>query len=200
MIMGLARRALGRATLKDELTSLRLRERFRRQGVEVGLYSYGCFDMGRISSGTTIGRYCSFSPTARTQTRNHGIDFIGLTAYFYEPALDVVDRNMIPVKPIIFEDDVWVGANAVILSSAQRIGRGSVIGAGAIVTKPVAPYSIVAGNPARVIRSRFDAATIDAIEQSRWWDMTPEQLRETVARQPEMIFAPTSFFRSGGGA
>ena len=64
---------------------------------------------------------------------------------------------------MVIEDEVWVGGGATILHGVT-IGRGSVIGAGAVVTKSVPPYSVVAGNPARVIRERWDAATIAAHE------------------------------------
>ena len=56
-------------------------------------------------------------------------------------------------KPIVIEDDVWIGARVIILPG-RRIGKGSIIGAGTIVTKDVAPYTIVAGNPSRVIGKR----------------------------------------------
>jgi len=62
------------------------------------------------------------------------------------------------------EDDVWVGFGAIILSGV-RIGRGSIVAAGALVTKDVAPYSIVVGNPARKIGSRFSPEHIEAHEQ-----------------------------------
>ena len=57
--------------------------------------------------------------------------------------------------PVVIEDDVWVGARVIVLPGI-RIGKGSVIGAGAIVTKDVPPFSICVGNPARIIRSRND--------------------------------------------
>ena len=56
--------------------------------------------------------------------------------------------------PIIFEDDVWIGANAIILSGVT-IGEGAIIGAGSVVTKNVEPYTIFAGNPAKKIKMRF---------------------------------------------
>lgn len=60
---------------------------------------------------------------------------------------------------VIIEDDVWIGARAVILRGA-RVGRGAVVAAGAVVTKSVPPYAIVAGNPAKVVRFRWDVETI----------------------------------------
>lgn len=91
-------------------------------------------------------------------------------------------------------DDVWVGAHAVILPKAGHIGRGAAIGAGAIVTKPVPAYAIVAGNPARIIRMRFDEATIAAIEQTRWWEMDIAGLRQLITQRPDLATRPTAHF------
>jgi phosphonate metabolism protein (transferase hexapeptide repeat family) len=71
--------------------------------------------------------------------------------------------------------DVWIGHGAVILAG-RSIGTGSVIAAGAIVTKDVPSYTIVAGNPARPIRPRFPAEIADALERLAWWDWSHEQL------------------------
>jgi maltose O-acetyltransferase len=60
---------------------------------------------------------------------------------------------------VIIDDDVWVGARAIILRGVH-VGRGSIIGSGAVVTKSVPPYAIVGGNPARVLRFRWDVDTI----------------------------------------
>jgi serine acetyltransferase len=58
------------------------------------------------------------------------------------------------------------------------IGDGAVVGAGAIVTKDVAPYAIVAGNPARLIKYRFDQSTIERLQKLKWWDMDEEKLHK----------------------
>jgi serine acetyltransferase len=73
--------------------------------------------------------------------------------------------------------DVWIGYNATILGNLT-IGNGAVVGSMAVVTKDVEPYSIVVGNPARVVKMRFEPHIIEAIETSAWWDWTHEQLRE----------------------
>lgn len=69
-------------------------------------------------------------------------------------------------------NDVWFGAGAIVLKGVN-IGNGAVIGAGAVVTKDVPPYAIVAGNPARVLKLRFDADVIKSLLASKWWDMEP---------------------------
>lgn len=187
-------RLRGRHRAEDEYESRSLRARYRARGVEIGLYSYGCFDLGRVPPGVTVGRYCSFAPTAQIFLRNHGIDFVGLTAYLYNPALGVVKRNMVELARLTIGDDVWLGHNCVILPQVGTIGRGAVIAAGAVVTRPVPAYAIVAGNPARVVRMRFDEATIAAIEATRWWEVNLKELRALIATNADLVFDPARYF------
>lgn len=184
-------------SIAEELTSAALRDRFRARGIEIGLYTYGCFSAERIGKRSTIGRYCSFADTARIYTRNHGVGFLGLTAYLYNPALGVVDEDKIEHVPIAIGDDVWLGHNAIVLPSASSIGRGAVVGAGAVVTKPVPAYAIVGGNPARVIRMRFEPDVIAAIEATRWWEKAPDDLRRMIAEDPTLMFAPAQALARG---
>lgn len=78
---------------------------------------------------------------------------------------------------ITIGSDVWIGYEAVILSGVT-IGHGAVVGARALVTRDVPPYTIVGGVPAKAIRRRFDQGTIDRLLESRWWDWP----KETIAR------------------
>ncbi len=72
-------------------------------------------------------------------------------------------------EPTTIGNDVWIGARVVIIGGVT-IGDGAIVGAGSIVTKDVAPYSVVAGNPARVIRKRFDEETINYLLSNKWWE------------------------------
>ena len=83
---------------------------------------------------------------------------------FYENPYDYLT-----IKDCLINDDVWIGANAIILRGV-KIGIGAVIGAGAIVTKDVPNFSVVAGVPARVIKYRFDIKKQNAILNSKWWE------------------------------
>ena len=98
----------------------------------------------QISSYVSIGKDVMMGPECMMYTSNHGMDRIDIPMWrqpFSEP------------EPIIIEDDVWIGSRVIILPGVC-IGKGSVIGAGAVVTKSIEPYSIVGGNPAKLIRKR----------------------------------------------
>jgi acetyltransferase-like isoleucine patch superfamily enzyme len=163
---------------RDENENVYLRDQFReRYGITVGLYSYGCFDRWRIPGGTRIGRYCSFAKSARILNANHPIDGVSTHPYFYDPRFGIVDEPQIRENTVDVADDVWFGHNATVTAGVERIGRGAIIGTGAVVTKVVPPYAIVAGVPARVVRDRFDDATIAELEASRWWEQDRAALR-----------------------
>ena len=82
----------------------------------------------------------------------------------------------LPLKgDTVIENDVWIGQNAVILPGVQ-IGDGAIIGANSVVGSDVDPYTIVAGNPARVLRKRFDDELIDLMLRFKWWDKSIEEI------------------------
>lgn len=193
----LARQAVERGRVwrwqRDPFRSQPLRRWFReRHRIDVGLYSYGCFDQWRMPGPLVVGRYCSIARTVRSAPINHPIQGITTHPALYERQFGIVDDDLHYDDPQIIEDDVWIGHHAVILPGCRRIGRGSIVGAGAIVTRDVPRYAIVAGNPARVLRERFPRDVQVALEQSRWWEMDLADLRALVRRDPELVFHPTS--------
>lgn len=97
-----------------------------------------------ISAHVTIGNDVMMGPDCTILTANHGFSSLDVPMW-KQPFSDP--------KPVIIEDDVWIGARVVILPGI-RVGHGSVIGAGSVVTHDVEPYSIVGGNPAKLIRYR----------------------------------------------
>lgn len=118
-----------------------------------------------------IGRYCSFANTVRSAPINHPLEALTTHPALYEKKFGVVDADITWDEPLIVEDDVWVAYNVVILPSCKFIGRGAVIGAGAILTKNVERYAVMVGNPARKIRDRFDPELAAAIDATRWWEL-----------------------------
>lgn len=106
----------------------------------------------------TIGKKVIFGPRPTIITGDHRIDIVG------KYICDVTGKDKLPENdlPVVIEDDCWIGANVTILKGVT-IGRGSVIAAGAVVTKSCEPYSIIGGVPAKLIRKRF---TIEQIEEN----------------------------------
>ncbi len=84
-----------------------------------------------------------------------------------------------PPKRIKIGNDVWIGCNAVILGGVE-VGDGAVVGAGAVVTKDVPAYTIVAGNPAKEIKKRFSKEVIEYVCQLNWWDLPNAVLAENI--------------------
>ena len=76
-------------------------------------------------------------------------------------------------------NDVWIGQNAVILPGIH-IGDGAIIGANSVVGSDVAPYTIVIGNPAKILRKRFDEELIDLLLNFKWWDKSIEEINSLI--------------------
>nr|WP_144120327.1 CatB-related O-acetyltransferase [Catellatospora sichuanensis] len=161
----------------DEFTSPTLREIFRKYwGVEIGMYSHGCFVPWMIDRDTTIGRYCSIAANVRIVNHNHPLTFKSTSGLFFNPELGLTDKWLVEHRPLDIGSDVWIGANAVILPEVNRIGHGAVIGAGAVVNRDVPPYAVVLGNPGRVVKYRFSEQTIAKLLAERWWERDIDQL------------------------
>lgn len=106
-----------------------------------------------------IGNHVMFGPEVIVIGGGHNISVPG---HFM---IQVHEKTGNEDLGVVIEDDVWIGARAAILRGV-RIGRGVVVGAGSVVTKSVPPYAIVAGNPARIIRFRWNVETILDHEKS----------------------------------
>lgn len=192
LIGSLIERARLFVLLRRQNDSQALRDHFaRRHGIEVGLYSYGCFDRWRMPGPLRIGRYCSFARTVRVVDANHPVEAITTHPALYERQFGVIDNDLVHSAPLIIEDDVWVGHNVVILPGCKFIGRGAIIGAGSIVTRDIKRYEIVSGVPARHMRQRFSPELADAVDATRWWEMSMGQLREFVAAHHDLAYGPT---------
>lgn len=192
LIADLIEKARIRMWRRDQFTNEALRAWFRkRHRVDVGLYSYGCFDQWRMPGPIRIGRYCSIANTVRSAPINHPADALTTHPALYEKKFGVVDQDISYNDPLVIEDDVWIGHNAMILPGCKYIGRGAIIGAGAVVTRNVERYAIVAGNPARKLKDRFPPELIEAIEASGWWELDLSELRQLVRERPETVFHPS---------
>ncbi|MBL8351860.1 MAG: CatB-related O-acetyltransferase [Burkholderiaceae bacterium] len=184
-------RILIRIARRNQMTSVFLRRYFaRKHGVSVGLYSYGCFDARRVGPGTNIGRYCSIAPTAYILRRNHAVTSISMHPFLYGESLPFSVKAKIEYRTCTIEDDVWLGHGSIVLPSVMHIGRGAIVAAGAVVTKDVPAYTIVAGNPARVVRSRFTPEVIERIEATKWWEMSAAEFSDFCKNREAAVLAP----------
>ena len=134
-----------------------------------------------------IGKFCSIACSAKFifNCANHTLPSLSsytFPLFFEEWGLEKKDvaRAWDNKGNITLGNDVWVGFEAVILSGVT-IGDGAIIGARAVVTKDVEPYTIVGGVPARVIRRRFDDETIEKLLRFRWWDKDRDFIKSHIS-------------------
>lgn len=141
---------------------------------------------GAKISNTSIGSFCSIGPDAIIgELGRHPTNWISTHPAFYstlnQAGCTFSDADyFLELSPVTIGSDVWIGARAVILDGVS-IGHGSIIATGAIVTKDVAPYSIVGGVPAKLIRYRHNEETIKELLHIKWWDWPEDKLREMAA-------------------
>lgn len=128
-----------------------------------------------------IGSFCSIANNVIVGGGMHPIDWVSTSPVFYEGRDSVKakfsEHKREPVKRTTIGHDVWIGQN-VIIKQGVNIGTGAVVGMGSIVTKNVEPYTIVAGNPAKMIRKRFDDNIISVLLKSEWWQFEDDKLKQ----------------------
>jgi len=164
----------------------RLRYLKRTGTVSIGVHTYGKPTVYAWDDKTklTIGKYCSIAENVTFLLGgNHRVDWIS-TFPFSEFPNEWPDTAGVVGHPATRGDinvgnDVWIGHGALILSGV-RIGDGAVIGAASVVSKDVAPYSIVAGNPAKEVRLRFSREEIEKLLIIKWWDWPDEIVKKKV--------------------
>lgn len=147
--------------------------------VRMDKYSFCGYDCEIID--TEIGPFCSIANNVVIGGAMHPIAWASTSPVFYK------GRDSVKKKFEVFPrdngertyigHDVWIGGGAYI-KQGVRIGNGAVVGMGSIVTKDVPAYAIVAGNPAKLIRMRFDDETIEKLEKSQWWSLPDEKLQQ----------------------
>ena len=158
---------------KTSLASSLMSER-----ITVGTATYGIIDAVFSSNGNEkliIGDYCSIANGVKFLVSSEHL-YKGLSTYPFKTfylghRLEAVGKGSIVVK-----DDVWIGTNAMIMSGVT-IGQGAIIAAGAIVTKDVPPYAIVGGNPAKVIKYRFEQEIIEKLIKFDYSKLTEEKIK-----------------------
>ena len=148
--------------------------------LSVGAYSY-CNGSFNSDSRAVIGRYCSIASGARPFGPSHPMTRISTSTFTYDPLYEEVareafgrgDYRVIPYDQfegaVRIENDVWIGED-VMIRGGVTIGNGAIVAARSVVTRDVPPYAIVAGTPARILRSRFPSPLVDQLLETRWWE------------------------------
>lgn len=159
-------------------------ERVILREVTVGDFTY--FERNGEGIYASIGKFCSIASNVRINALEHPMERLTTHKVSYRPneyfrylGVDGDFRARRQEKRVVIGNDVWIGHGAVI-TPGVTVGNGAVIGANAVVTKDVAPYTVVGGVPARVIRKRFDDAVIGRLLALCWWDWPLEKLYEAI--------------------
>lgn len=168
---------------------------FEERGTCRGKYSYGPLcDHWLVES---VGAFCSFAEGTDV-VENHAVGYISTHPFLYLGGIadtirekrwdewrgsEIYFEGVAPkgenykLKRIHVGNDVWLGKNVLITNSAD-IGNGVIAGAGAVITKDVSDYAVVAGSPARIIRYRYTQEQIIALNRIAWWNWSDEKIRE----------------------
>jgi acetyltransferase-like isoleucine patch superfamily enzyme len=128
-----------------------------------------------------IGKYCQIGSGVRVLLGGeHRSDWVSTYPVRLMFGLDpLLDGQPYARGDVVIGHDVWIG-NDVLIRSGVTVGNGAVLGACSVVTKDVCPYEVVAGNPCRRIRMRFDDRQIGALLAIRWWDWPPDKIAASV--------------------
>ena len=156
-----------------------IRNKVRMYHSSLGRYSYVVRDT--LIQHTSIGSFCSISEGCTIGLPGHPTNFVSTSPVFLAGG-NYLKTNLasIPYEDCartVIGNDVWIGAHAQI-KSGITIGDGAIVGAGAVVTKDVPSYAIVGGVPARLIKYRFPEDICKQLSDSRWWEMTVDELKE----------------------
>lgn len=143
----------------------------------IGRYTYVGYQNFMVN--VSIGSFCSIADRCSIGGAIHPMIYVSTSPVFHE-GQNILDKNfsnhVVPHTPrTIIENDVWIGQGAFI-KAGVHIETGAVIGMGSIVTNDIGSYEIWAGNPAKLIRKRFDERTIKELLSSKWWELNDDEL------------------------
>ncbi len=159
---------------------------------KIGKYSY--IGNNSFVSDTDIGNFTSISTDCYIGGTSHPTEWVSTSPVFHKWD-NIMKKNFARHEFEIFKrtsigNDVWVG-NRVMIKAGVKIGDGAVIGMGSIVTHDVGAYEIWAGNPARLIRKRFDEETINELMKTKWWEWEDQ----CIEKYAENFTSPKSFVK-----
>lgn len=132
-----------------------------------------------------IGSFCSIGSGVSfimAGNQGHRHNWVSSFPFFYMPEIEVFNNAINGFEnagDTVVGNDVWIGSEAMIMSGV-KIGDGAVIGSRALVTKDVAPYTIVGGNPAKAIKARFCEQHIKMLLEIKWWNWDEQKISDAI--------------------
>lgn len=153
------------------------------QGYNISTIGSFSYSWSALPYNIRVGRYCSIARGLTIFGVHHPYEFISSSSFSFDRVMQIfthpnrMNGDKFKTRPydrkhiysIDIGHDVWIGGN-VTLKTGIKIGNGAVVAANAVVTKDIPAFSIVGGNPARIIKRRFPDELVERIESSRWWD------------------------------
>ena len=163
-------------------------EAARRLNCTVGFGTY-CGDNVVVGDNrTTIGKFDSIAANVIIGASEHPLNYLSTSPFFYNEALGFSKGTCeIYLKPVHVGNDVWICDN-VFIKGGVTIGDGAVLVAGAVVTKDVPPYAVVAGVPAKVLKYRFAPDIVQKLLELKWWNLPIEEIRQLPFKNIEKCF------------
>ena len=185
------------------------------------LFSMGSFSYSwsALPINATVGRYCSIARGLRVLGTRHPMEWVSTSSFTYDRNFiiykDLVseEQSLFKVKPkpaveerIKIGNDVWIGAD-VTIKPGVTIGNGAVIAASSLVVKDVPDYSVIGGNPGKIIKRRFDEKAISMLSDLEWWrykftdfagldfdapEIFAEQLKQRISESKISIYSPVA--------
>jgi acetyltransferase-like isoleucine patch superfamily enzyme len=172
----------------------------------MGAFTYS---LSRVGPGMRIGRYCSIGKGLVIPGTRHPHEWVTTSNVTYAKGGAIIDAYLkdnpggLDPKSItefqrrlpVIGNDVWIAQN-VTINKGVTIGDGAVVASNSVVTKDVAPYTIVGGNPAKVIKARFHPDIVAAMQELRWWDYEPKDFTHLDLRNPDIFVKEFDRIRS----
>jgi chloramphenicol O-acetyltransferase type B len=148
-----------------------------------GAHTYGEIQVVGKVGGVIAGKFCSIADGVKALMVGHNTNWISTYpfTYFYRvwKLKKAIKGHPVIYPTIVIENDVWIGSEAVLLGGVT-IGNGAVVGANSFIKNDVPPYTIVSGNPAHIIKSRFKFNQIEALLKIKWWDWPDKKIEENI--------------------
>jgi len=152
----------------------------------IGDHSYGAPILRYWPQGYKFhcGKYCSIADRVQVFMGGyHRPDWVSMYPFpafpQWGPEVARIRGFAVGRGDVVVENDVWIGSHATLMSGV-KVGNGAVIGAHAVVSKDVPPFAVVVGNPARIVKYRFDDLSVRELLAIAWWDWPEEKIQQHI--------------------